>query len=141
MPKITYEKVTRNKDSSFSVIDYYNPYFAAPLHIHPEYELILIEEGTGTMYVGNFTKPLEQGDLLLIGPNLTHLWLSSECYYKPDVSMLSHSVYCQFDERILPDPQHRIAEIKPIYHLLHESLKGILFRGKNSRKHNNNSEC
>lgn len=26
MPKITYEKVTRNKDSSFSVIDYYNPY-------------------------------------------------------------------------------------------------------------------
>ena len=45
MPKITYEKVTRNKDSSFSVIDYYNPYFAAPLHIHPEYELILIEEG------------------------------------------------------------------------------------------------
>lgn len=130
MPKITYEKVTRNKDSSFSVIDYYNPYFAAPLHIHPEYELILIEEGTGTMYVGNFTKPLEQGDLLLIGPNLTHLWLSSECYYKPDVSMLSHSVYCQFDERILPDPQHRIAEIKPIYHLLHESLKGILFRGE-----------
>ena len=95
MPKITYEKVTRNKDSSFSVIDYYNPYFAAPLHIHPEYELILIEEGTGTMYVGNFTKPLEQGDLLLIGPNLTHLWLSSECYYKPDVSMFSHSVYCQ----------------------------------------------
>lgn len=130
MPKITYEKVTRNKDSSFSVIDYYNPYFAAPLHIHPEYELILIEEGTGTMYVGNFTKPLEQGDLLLIGPNLTHLWLSSECYYKPDVSMLSHSVYCQFDERILPDSQHRIAEIKPIYHLLHESLKGILFRGE-----------
>ena len=55
--------------------------------------------------------------------------------------MLSHSVYCLFDERILPDPQHRIAEIKPIYHLLHESLKGILFRGENSRKHKNNSEC
>lgn len=131
MPKITYEKVTRNKDSSFSVIDYYNPYFAAPLHIHPEYELILIEEGTGTMYVGNFTKPLEQGDLLLIGPNLTHLWLSSECYYKPDVSMLSHSVYCQFDERILPDSQHRIAEIKPILLFIARIFEGHSFsRGK-----------
>lgn len=130
MPKITYEKVTRNKDSSFSVIDYYNPYFAAPLHIHPEYELILIEEGTGTMYVGNFSKPLEKGDLLLIGPNLTHLWLSSECYYQPDTDLLSHSVYCQFSDSILPDAQQQIAEIKPIYHLLQESQKGLLFQGQ-----------
>ncbi len=129
MPKITYEKVTKTKDASFTVIDYYNPFFAAPLHIHPEYELILFEEGTGTMFVGNFSKPLEQGDMLLVGPNLTHLWLSSECYYKPDTTLLSHSVYCQFDDTILPDFQNQIAEIKPIHHLLHESSKGLLFHG------------
>lgn len=134
MPKITYEKVTKKKDSSFTVIDYYNPFFAAPLHIHPEYELILIEEGTGTMYVGNFTKPLEQGDMLLIGPNLTHLWLSSECYYKPDNSQLSHSVYCQFDDHILPDSNLHISEINPVYHLLQESQKGLLFHGKHLKE-------
>lgn len=41
----TFEKVEKRKGTSFSVVSYTNPYFAAPLHIHPEYELILIEEG------------------------------------------------------------------------------------------------
>lgn len=51
--KTTIEKVERKHGSSFSVIAYTNPYFAAPLHIHPEYELILIEEGGGLNFVGD----------------------------------------------------------------------------------------
>ena len=54
----TFEKVEKRKGTSFSVVSYTNPYFAAPLHIHPEYELILIEEGKGLSFVGDSIQDL-----------------------------------------------------------------------------------
>lgn len=66
----TFEKVEKRKGTSFSVVSYTNPYFAAPLHIHPEYELILIEEGKGLSFVGDSIQDLSPGDFMLIGKNL-----------------------------------------------------------------------
>ena len=77
----TFEKVEKRKGTSFSVVSYTNPYFAAPLHIHPEYELILIEEGKGLSFVGDSIQELSPGDFMLIGKNLPHLWLSADEYY------------------------------------------------------------
>ena len=78
----TFEKVEKRKGTSFSVVSYTNPYFAAPLHIHPEYELILIEEGKGLSFVGDSIQELSPGNFMLIGKNLPHLWLSADEYYQ-----------------------------------------------------------
>lgn len=92
----TFEKVEKKLGSSFSVISYSNPYFAAPLHIHPEYELILIEEGTGLSFVGDSIRKLQPGDFMLIGSNLPHLWLSGDEYYNEGNCLVSRSIYTQF---------------------------------------------
>ncbi len=41
-------------------------------HYQPEVELVYIEQGYGNRYVGNHISKFEDGDLILIGPNVPH---------------------------------------------------------------------
>lgn len=127
----TLEKVERREGTSFSVIDYSNPYFAAPLHIHPEYELILIEEGCGLSFVGDSIRKLQPGDFMLIGKNLPHLWLSADEYYCNDCHLISRSIYTQFSQDLFPNELSAIPELQHIQTLLNEARKGIYFSGEN----------
>lgn len=49
--------------------------FSAPLHYHAEYELIHVESGRGTEFVGSGFAPYEAGTLTLIGSHTPHLHL------------------------------------------------------------------
>lgn len=129
--KTTIEKVERKHGSSFSVIAYTNPYFAAPLHIHPEYELILIEEGGGLNFVGDSIRKMQVGDFMFIGSNLPHLWLSSDEYYEAGTTLKSRSIYTQFNVDIFPENMFNIPELAPIDTLIKASEKGVLFLGDN----------
>ena len=129
--KASFEKVEKKQGSSFSVISYSNPYFAAPLHIHPEYELILIEEGTGISFVGDSIKKLLPGDFMLIGSNLPHLWLSADEYYNENNCLVSKSIYTQFNKNIFPENIYDIPEFSDIYTILKKSEKGLYFESEN----------
>lgn len=127
----TFEKVEKKQGSSFSVIAYTNPYFEAPLHIHPEFELILIEEGTGLSFVGDSVRKLQPGDFMLIGSNLPHLWLSGDEYYCNNLNLISKSIYTQFNKNIFPENIFDIPELSDIYKILKKSEKGLIFKGEN----------
>lgn len=128
--KTTFERVEKQHGSSFSVIAYSHPYFTAPLHIHPEYELILIEEGRGRSFVGDAVRQMEAGDFMLIGSNLPHLWLSDDEYYEDGTHLRSRSVYTQFDINIFPGNLFNIPELSAVYSLLKASERGLLFKGE-----------
>lgn len=131
MKEIAIENIKKEIGNSFSIIAYSNPYFAAPLHIHPEYELILIEEGTGLRFVGDSVHKMSPGDFMLIGSNLPHLWLSADEYYAPNTPLMSRSIYTQFNASIFPQNLHSIPELANINSILMESKRGILFTGEN----------
>ncbi len=46
-------------------------------HYHDDYEIVLIESGTGTRYVGDSIEEFEAGELVLIGAGLPHTWSPS----------------------------------------------------------------
>ncbi len=130
MNDVLFEKVEKEYNSSFSVVAYANAFFAAPLHIHPEYELILIEEGDGLMFVGDTVSKMSPGDFMLIGQNLPHLWLSAEPYYEKDTTLVSRSVYSQFGLGIFPPDLHAVPELEEVYKLLKRSQRGLIFSGE-----------
>lgn len=131
MEPISIEKVERSSYSSFKAVRFEHAYFTAPMHIHPEYELILFEEGNGHAFVGDRVYQLWPGDFLLIGSNLPHLWLSADKYYDPDTKLLSASVYAQFTKNIFPPQEWNLEEFHSIWRLLEESQSGLAFSGPN----------
>src|SRR3954454_13540183 len=47
-------------------------------HHHPEYELTLTLNSRGQRFIGDHVGDYEDGDLVLIGPNLPHTWFSRD---------------------------------------------------------------
>lgn len=134
MDTVSFENVVKPVDSSFCAVSYRNAYFAAPLHIHPEYELILIEKGVGLTFVGDTVRKMSPGDFMLIGKNLPHLWLSADEYYEKGTTLVSGSVYSQFNTDIFPSEYTKIPEFDSIRLLLNKSQKGLLFIGETQLK-------
>ncbi len=88
-------------------------------HYHPELELTLIVKGEGTRFVGDSIAPFTDFDLVLIGKNLPHHWVS----VSENPLEKQKAVIFQFDENIF-------SGIKECYHfkeLFRLALKGIHF--------------
>jgi len=51
--------------------------FRGERHRHRQLELTWIERGAGLRFVGSSVEPFESGDLVLLGPNLPHAWVSA----------------------------------------------------------------
>ena len=45
-------------------------------HRHPQAELTWVSQGAGLRFVGGSAAPFEAGDLVLVGPDIPHLWIS-----------------------------------------------------------------
>ena len=74
--KASFEKVALASDESFRVLEVAQHRFGGGWHFHPEVELTLITESRGIRFIGDNASRFEQGDLLLVGPNLPHCWIS-----------------------------------------------------------------
>ena len=47
-------------------------------HHHPEFELTLTLNSRGQRFIGDHIGDYDDGDLVLVGPNLPHTWVSRE---------------------------------------------------------------
>jgi AraC-like DNA-binding protein len=69
-----FEEVPDLAGHSLGVFRYERPRFERGWHYHPEAELTLILESSGTRLVGDHIGDFAPGDLVLLGPNLPHVW-------------------------------------------------------------------
>lgn len=54
------------------------PAFRGSLHRHAHAELTWIERGRGLRWVGDSVEPFDDGDLVLLGADVPHVWLTPE---------------------------------------------------------------
>ena len=52
--------------------------FRGGLHRHAHVELTWIERGRGLRWVGDSVEPFSDGDVVLVGPELAHVWLTGQ---------------------------------------------------------------
>jgi AraC-like DNA-binding protein len=77
--KPSFEKIPIPTDASWSMLNRRLPdEIPFEWHHHPEYELTLTLNSRGHRYVSNDVRLYDDGDLVLLGPNVPHSWCSGE---------------------------------------------------------------
>ncbi len=127
--KPTLEKISKLSDASFYYKTVDKPYFTAPWHFHPEIEILLIQKGYGTRYLGDSVENFFPGDLVLIGSNTPHVWSCSKDFYNNKKGMRSNAICIQFEENFWGEAFSGLPELHKINHLLFKAKRGIKFIG------------
>ncbi len=117
-------------DASFLIMQLDCNYFDKPWHFHKEYELVLIDKSHGTRFIGNDVSPFNDGDLVLIGSSIPHLYRNSEAYYEGDKKLKAKSIFIHFTEDFLGAHFFEVPEMKLVKNLLNKSMMALEITGK-----------
>lgn len=99
-------------------------------HYHEEYELHLIVETHGKVFVGDYIGHFEPGHLVLTGPRLPHNWISTDV---PDGGVARRDIVLQFPGPPLRDAAKLISDLRDVLPLLERARLGIEFFGMSDR--------
>ncbi len=96
-------------------------------HFHPEYEIVFINNGTGTRVVGSHSSTYENGELIFLGPNLPHLPFGND--QNPD----NYEIVIQFGQQVV-DQVLGLSEARCLKGLFNRSRSGLVFGGQTKAK-------
>ncbi len=123
LKKIHREIIAMSPEDSFLVGDRTKEYFDYPIHYHPEMELNFVLNGKNVRRtVGDSMEIIDDLDLVLIGPNLYHVWEQHECENKK-----IREVTIQFQNDLFDDAFLHRSVMRPIKEMFDRSAHGILF--------------
>jgi AraC-like DNA-binding protein len=116
-------------NNSFSIREDIYPFLYNYWHYHPEIELTLIRKGTGVRLVGDSMAPFEDGDLILLGSNLPHMWRSDSIYFQNIPTLNIEAVAIHFREDFWGTAFMQLPELRPIKEMLDLAKRGIRIMG------------
>ena len=128
--KIEFELVQEDAGSSFRLLHdkILAENYSWQYHYHPEYELVCVLSGNGTRQVGNHVGSYENGDLVLMAPNLPHSGFGL------NANGMIEQVVVQFKDDVFGPSLLARPEIKPLTTLFERSRYGISFSGETKEK-------
>lgn len=129
MKPIYYRKYITPPDQSFLVRYEEIPYTYNHFHYHDEYELLYNIENCGTRFLGDSIHRFDNGDLVLVGPNIPHYWHSDEKYFQ-DKDLKAKVVLVQFMKVFFEMSLFQLPEMKLVGDLLSRAAQGIQIYGK-----------
>jgi len=121
--------IDTQQHEAFQMMKVEEAYFFPSWHFHPEFEIMLVQEGAGIRFVGDSMERFQPGDLVLFGSNIPHLFRSDQTYYEKDSDLISRAIVVYFKENFLGESFWELPQVTPIKKLLALSKRGIRFTG------------
>ncbi len=116
--------VTPGASARWHQHDYPGPF--CRWNYHPEFEVHLIQRSSGRFIVGDHIGPFRAGQLVLVGSNLPHDWISD--LGAGEVSR-GRDVVFQFHPQWFHDCTELMPELASLQPLLTRAARGLEFRG------------
>lgn len=113
---------------SFELHHHCFQHFLKVWHYHPELELVYIKKSTGTRFLGDSIQKFQEGDLVLIGENLPHMWQNDEIYFTENSGLSAEALVIHFNKDFAGKDFLNLPELSAIKELFETAKRGILFR-------------
>lgn len=114
-----------------SISVHYNnyPHFLKVWHYHEQLELVVILKSTGTRFVGDSIEQFNEGEIILLGKNVPHMWLNDKIYFATDSNLKAEAVAVHFKENCLGENFFKLPEMAHIALLFERAKRGLKFMG------------
>ncbi|MFB9057834.1 AraC family transcriptional regulator [Mariniflexile ostreae] len=124
MLKTVHREISRlNPEDSFLYEERFKDDFDFPIHFHPEYELNFIYNAKhARRIIGDSIEVIDDLELILVGPNLTHGWELYKCSNKNIYEVTIHIPQGILSDRVLSSKA-----FKAIKDMFNRSKHGIQF--------------
>ena len=122
-------KIDTGTDYSFSIREDIHPHLYNHWHYHPEVELTLIRKGKGIRLVGDSMQPFTDGDLILLGANVPHLWRNDAAYFEPSSGLSIEAIAIHFKPAFWGSVFLELPEMVSVKKLLERAQRGLRITG------------
>lgn len=112
-------------DESIRVIDVNENYVGCSWHYHPELQLCHVNRGSGERLIGDRMFPIEEGEVILLGANLPHVWR-----YDLVASGSIEATVVHFSESVLGRDWLQRPELASVRLLLARACQGLQVTGE-----------
>ncbi len=119
-----FEWVAQQGDQSIRYLEHGAPSPLIRWHYHKEYELRLVKSSSGKMFVGDYIGNFGPHNLVLVGPNLPHNWISE--LEEGEVIDVRDKVI-QFSDELINNCRQLMPEFEAIGPMLQRSRFGLEF--------------
>jgi AraC-like DNA-binding protein len=122
--RASFEKVVVPGDASWTLFHRQLDSFPFIWHYHPEFELTLTLNSRGQRFIGDHIASYEDGDLVLVGPDLPHTWCSRE---RLRADRPHEALVAWFSQAWADRLTEAWPELGELRRLLTESARGVAF--------------
>lgn len=109
-------------------------YLDSPFHFHHLCELVWVEKSYGKRIVGDHVGNFDNGDLVLMGPDLPHIWQNDEIFHRKKKGFRVKSTVIYFPPDFLLNLTDEQKILNPTQELIKRSSRGIRFFGDTNQK-------
>lgn len=103
------------------------------LHAHPELELTVVLEGYGKRIIGGKVDKFQPGDMVFLGPDVPHIWLSDPAFYKEETELRSKVIVMYINPKIFEQMFESMAELSGVRSMIQQASMGISIFGKTQK--------
>ncbi len=127
---IAYEKIYLEQSKSLKIETYTYSSLCDIIswHLHPEYEIVFIKNGNGTVRVDSYSEEYNDGLLIFLGPNIPHMPLGNK-QFKNNVEIV-----IQFPESFITEKLAYFPELNELLSFVQKSKNGIIFSPETHQK-------